>query len=287
MPRAMYLGFIYLVVFITIALFANLLMSVGRVLFRYFQQMYLQSLNKNLENMFIFMSPTRILNISLMCMSLMFILTLVVTKINVTASVIMGAIGLLIPRIFIFRYMHKRKKSFDVQLVQGLEFLASSMKAGLSFIQALENLVENSMPPLSQEFDLLLREYRIGVPLNEALQNLARRVESEEINLMVFSTIITRELGGDISLIFENLAEVIRARQSVVERIETLTAQGKLQAMVCGAIPFLLYGILYIWKPELFATLVDNPVGRLGLYAVLFLQVTVVIIIRRMVDIDI
>ncbi len=287
MSNAIYLGFIYLVVFLTIALFANLLISIGRVLFNYFQQIYLESLNKNLENMFIFMSPTRILNISLMCMSLMFLLTLVVTKVNITAAVAMGIVGLLLPRIFIFRYMQKRKKSFDVQLVQGLEFLASSMKAGLSFIQALESLVENSMPPLSQEFDLLLREYRIGVPLNESLQNLARRVESEEINLMVFSTIITRELGGDISLIFENLAEVIRARQAVVDRIETLTAQGKLQAMVCGAIPFLLYGVLYLWKPELFATLVDNPSGRLGLYAVIFLQVTVVIIIRKLVDIEI
>jgi tight adherence protein B len=152
-------------------------------------------------------------------------------------------------------------------------------------VQALESLVDNSTPPLSQEFDLLLREYRIGIPLNEALQNLARRVESEELNLMVFSTIITRELGGDISEIFDHLAEVIRARHRVMERVDTLTAQGRLQAMVCGAIPFILYGILFLWQPEYIQPLFTSNVGKIAIYAVVLFQVLVILIVRRLVNI--
>ena len=285
MPKLFYLLLLYLVVFIAVAIFTNFMFGMGRIFYRYFQGMYLESLNKNLENMFIFMNPTRILNISLMIMSLLFLGTLVATEFNFTISLGMALIGLLLPRILILRYMGKRKKQFETQLVQGLEFLSTSMKAGLSLIQALESLVENSVPPLSQEFDLVLREYRIGVPLNEAMQNLARRIESEEINLMVFSTIITRELGGDISEVFENLADVIRKRSSVMERIETLTAQGKLQALICGLIPFLLYGFIWAWKPEFIQTLLNSALGKYALIVVAILQMIVLVAVRRMVDI--
>jgi tight adherence protein B len=168
-----------------------------------------------------------------------------------------------------------------------LEYLSSSTRAGLSLVQSVESLVVNSNPPLSQEFDLLLREYRIGIPLNEALQNLARRVDSEELNLMVFSTIITRELGGDISEIFDHLAEVIRSRHRVMDRIDTLTSQGRLQAMVCGAIPFFLYGILFLWQPEYLKPLFDSFAGRIGVYAVILFQIMVILIVRRMVNIKV
>ena len=199
----------------------------------------------------------------------------------------MGAVGLLVPRILLSYYMKKRKNTFEAQFVQGLEFLSSSVRAGLSLVQALESLVENTMPPLSQEFDLLLREYRIGIPLNEAMQNLSRRVSSDELNLMVYSVIITRELGGDISEIFEHLADVIRERHRVMERIETLTAQGRLQAMVCGAIPFLLYGLLFMWQPEFIKPLFETKVGQVAIYAVCLFQVIVILLVRRLIAIKI
>jgi tight adherence protein B len=199
----------------------------------------------------------------------------------------MALVGLLVPSILLSYYVKKRRRTFELQFVQGLDFLSSSMKAGLSFVQSLESLVENSTPPLSQEFDLLLREYRIGIPLNEALQNLARRVESEELNLMVFSTIITRELGGDISEIFDHLADVIRSRHKVMERVDTLTAQGRMQAIVCGAIPFVLYGILFVWQPDYVQPLFKSTVGKVAIYAVVLFQVLVILIVRKIVNIRI
>jgi len=220
-------------------------------------------------------------------MCLVFMFTLTITRLNIVLSVIMALVGLLVPRILLSYYVKKRRRTFELQFVQGLDFLSSSMKAGLSFVQALESLVENSTPPLSQEFDLLLREYRIGIPLNEALQNLARRVESEELNLMVFSTIITRELGGDISEIFDHLADVIRSRHKVMERVDTLTAQGRMQAMVCGAIPFVLYGILFVWQPDYVQPLFKSTVGKVAIYAVVLFQVLVILIVRKIVNIRI
>ncbi len=287
MPKFVYVTLIYIITFLTIAIVANFVAGAGRALFRYYQSRYLQSVSRTLETMFIFLNPRRILNVSILIMCLVFMFTLTITRLNIILSVIMALVGLLVPRILLSYYVRKRRRTFELQFVQGLDFLSSSMKAGLSFVQALESLVENSTPPLSQEFDLLLREYRIGIPLNEALQNLARRVESEELNLMVFSTIITRELGGDISEIFDHLADVIRSRHRVMERVDTLTAQGRLQAMVCGVIPFALYGILFLWQPEHMEPLFHSNVGRIAIYAVVLFQVMVILVVRRIVNIRI
>jgi tight adherence protein B len=284
---ALYLTFLYVVIFFAVAMVSTFLIGTGRVLFQHYQNRYVQNMSRSLETMFIFLNPKRIMSISVVVMSASFLLTLVVTRLNLMVSVIMGAVGLLVPRIFLSFYIRKRKKTLELQFVQGLDFLSSSVRAGLSLVQAMESLVENSLPPLSQEFDLLLREYRIGIPLNEALQNLAKRVESDELNLMVFSVIITRELGGDVSEIFEHLAMVIRERHRVMERIDTLTAQGRLQAMVCGAIPFFLYGLLFYWQPDYVMPLFETFAGKIAIYVVVLLQVLVIILVRKLINIKI
>jgi len=80
---------------------------------------------------------------------------------------------------------------------------------------------------------------------------------------------------------------VIRSRHRVMERVDTLTAQGRLQAMVCGAIPFVLYGLLFLWQPEYIKPLFDTNVGRVAIYAVVLFQVIVILTVRRMVNIRI
>ena len=287
MSKTIFLMLVYFTVFVSVAFISTFLLSSGRSIFQSYQTRYLRSVSRTLETMFIFLNPKRVLNISMLMMCVVFAVTLVVSDLNVVVSIIMAFIGLLVPRLLLNYSIKKRRKQFEEQFVQGLEYLSSSTRAGLSLVQAVESLVVNSNPPLSQEFDLLLREYRIGIPLNEALQNLSRRVDSEELNLMVFSTIITRELGGDISEIFDHLAEVIRSRHRVMDRIDTLTSQGRLQAMVCGAIPFFLYGILFLWQPEYLKPLFDSFAGRIGVYAVILFQIMVILIVRRMVNIKV
>jgi tight adherence protein B len=287
MSKTIFLMLVYFTVFVSVAFISTFLLSSGRSIFQSYQSRYLRSVSRTLETMFIFLNPKRVLNISMLMMCVVFAVTLVVSDLNVVVSIIMAFIGLLVPRLLLNYSIKKRRKQFEEQFVQGLEYLSSSTRAGLSLVQSVESLVVNSNPPLSQEFDLLLREYRIGIPLNEALQNLARRVDSEELNLMVFSTIITRELGGDISEIFDHLAEVIRSRHRVMDRIDTLTSQGRLQAMVCGAIPFFLYGILFLWQPEYLKPLFDSFAGRIGVYAVILFQIMVILIVRRMVNIKV
>lgn len=287
MGDLLFLGLVYLVVFVSVAMVSTYLVGAGRFLFQQYQNRYVRSMSRSLETMFIFLNPKRIMNISVVTMFGSFLLTLVVTRLNLVVALIMAAVGLLLPRIVLNYYVRKRRKTFELQFVQGLDSLSSSVRAGLSLVQAMETLVESSTPPLSQEFDLLLREYRIGIPLNEALQNLSRRVESDELNLMVFSVIITRELGGDISEIFEHLAEVIRERHRVMDRIDTLTAQGRLQAIVCGSIPFLLYGLLFLWQPTYVMPLFETPMGRVAIYGVVLLQILVILTVRKLVNIKV
>jgi tight adherence protein B len=287
MGDALYLTFLYVVIFLAVSMISTFTIGTGRVLLQHYQNRYLQNMSRSLETMFIFMNPKRIMNISIVMMFAAFLLTLVVTRLNLLVSSIMAVVGLLVPRILLSYYMKKRKRTFELQFVQGLDYMSSSVRAGLSLVQAIESLVENSLPPLSQEFDLLLREYRIGIPLNEALQNVSKRVESDELNLMVFSVIITRELGGDVSEIFDHLADVIRERHRVMERVDTLTAQGRLQAMVCGSIPFFLYGLLFYWQPAYITPLFETAAGKVAIYGVVLLQVVVIILVRKLINIKI
>ena len=287
MKEALYLLFLFIVVFLTAGTIAAILMGIGQRLYQNYQRRYLKSMTSSLENMFIFLNPSRILNLSFVVAIFIFFITLISTGFNLVISLALGIVGILVPRIVLNVYQKKRRKLFETQFVEGLDYLSSSVKAGLSLIQSMESLVENMAPPLSQEFDLLLREYRIGIPLNEALENFGRRLDSEELNLMVFSVIITRELGGDISEIFEHLAQVIRSRHKVLERVDTLTAQGRLQAIVCGAIPFILYGLLFFWQPDFIMPLFETFAGKVSIYVVILFQIAVIWIVRRLVNIKV
>jgi len=132
----------------------------------------------------------------------------------------------------------KRVEKFAGQLVDGLMVISSALKGGLSLLQALEVLVEEMPPPISQEFGLILRENKIGLTLEESLRRLNGRLKLEELGLMINSVLVARETGGDLTKVFSRLATTIRDNRKLKENIRTLTLQGRLQGIIMSLLPF-------------------------------------------------
>jgi tight adherence protein B len=118
--------------------------------------------------------------------------------------------------------------------------IAAGLRGGLSLWQALELVPRHQPRPVAQEFALVLRQQRLGLPLEEALQGLAARTGLHDVRMLVATLGIARDLGGGLAEVLERLAESVRRRVAMEDRIEALTAQGRMQGAIVGALPVLV-----------------------------------------------
>ena len=144
------------------------------------------------------------------------------------------------PRMYLKFLGKQRLRKFNEQLEEALTSMSSSLKAGFSITQAIEAVASENKTPISIEFRLLLQEIRLGVPLEKALENMCERLGSDDLELTSTAIITARQTGGDLTVILDRLASVIRERTRINNKLNAMTAQGKLQAMIIGAMPFLL-----------------------------------------------
>ena len=182
-------------------------------------------------------------------------------------------IGLILPE-FIIKFLETRRiKKFQKQLVDGLMVLSSSFKGGLSLLQAMEVLVEEMPPPLSQEFSLVVRENKVGVTLEESLSRLNKRMNIEELELMISAILVARETGGDLTKVFTRLANTLREKQKLKEHIATLTLQGKIQGVVMSALPIFFVSWVISINHHHFDIMLQDTTGRLLIILASFLQI--------------
>src|SRR5690606_29791192 len=143
----------------------------------------------------------------------------------------------------------------------GLSLMSGSMRAGASLNIALEGLVKEQQPPLSQEFALFLREQRIGVDYETSLQHMERRVPLQDFSMVVAALRISREVGGNLAEVLESLADTLRKKHMMEGKIDSLTAQGRLQGIVMAGLPILLAILLNFMEPEAMSKLWTTTVG--------------------------
>ncbi|MFW5878506.1 MAG: type II secretion system F family protein, partial [Myxococcota bacterium] len=132
----------------------------------------------------------------------------------------LGVSGFLTPILLVKRYRAKRLRTFNTQLVDALQAMANAFKAGLTFPQAIEHVSREAPNPLGQEFSLFVKEVKLGVPLEDALINMAGRVKSDDLELVVTSTNISRQLGGNMAEMFETIGATIRERFRIEGKID-------------------------------------------------------------------
>ncbi len=203
-------------------------------------------------------------------------------------------IGFLLPRFWLGRRKSSRLNAFNKQLPDTITLIANALRAGSSFLQAIELVVRESHPPISTEFGRVIREVNLGLAFDTALENMVRRVRSDDLELMATAISIQHTVGGNLAEILDSIAFTIRERVRIKGEINTLTAQQRLSGYVVGFLPIGLAGFLFIAAPNFMAPMFDDRVSVIGLPAGViilaiggFAMFIGFMIIRRIVDIEV
>lgn len=192
----------------------------------------------------------------------------------------------ILPNIIVNAKISKRVKAFDMQLNEGLVMISNALKAGYSFLQSLAVAAEETQPPFSTEFKILLKELSLGIPLEDGLNNLYDRISSEDLQLIINAILIQKDVGGNLSEIIENISETIRERQRIKNEVRTLTAQGKLSGLIIMAMPLFLGVIIYLFDNSYIETLFVTLPGRIMLGTAVFSQLMGWMFIRKIINIE-
>jgi tight adherence protein B len=206
---------------------------------------------------------------------------------SVVAMGLFAAVGLAVPTAVIRLLRRRRLQRLEEQLVGGIQTLASGVRAGLNLVQSLEMIANDGPAPLSQEIEHLLREYEYGVPLDEAMDNTARRIGSSDYELLFAALHTHRQRGGNLGETLDRIASSIREIQRLENRVEALTAQGRATARWLGAMPAVVLGILYFIQPTEVIRLFTTDPGKVILAIVIVLNLVGFLWIRRIMAIDI
>ena len=208
---------------------------------------------------------------------------------------VVGAlIGFLLPRFWLSRRKAGRLNAFNKQLPDTITLIANALRAGSSFLQAIELVVRESRPPISTEFARVIREVNLGLPFDQALENMVRRVRSDDLELMATAISIQHQVGGNLAEILDSIAYTIRERIRIKGEIRTLTAQQRLSGYVVAGLPIGLALFLFVAAPGFMDPMFDNPPAILGLPAGVvilmfggFMMFLGFLAIRRIVDIEV
>ena len=203
-------------------------------------------------------------------------------------------IGFFIPRFWLRRRKSGRLGAFNKQLPDTITLIANALRAGSSFLQAIELVVRESRPPISTEFSRVIREVNLGLPFDQALENMVRRVRSDDLELMATAISIQHQVGGNLAEILDSIAYTIRERIRIKGEIRTLTAQQRLSGYVVAGLPIGLAVFLFVAAPGFMDPMFDNPPAILGLPAGVvilmfggFMMFLGFLAIRRIVDIEV
>ncbi|MFZ5800857.1 MAG: type II secretion system F family protein [Candidatus Omnitrophota bacterium] len=194
--------------------------------------------------------------------------------------------GLVLPSIRIKARETKRRKDFRRQLIDSLMILSSSLKGGLSLIQALEVLVEEMPPPISQEFGMVLAENKIGISLEESFMHLKRRMPSPELEQLITAILLARETGGNLPVIFSRLVYTMRENDKINQAVNNLTLQGRIQGAIMSLLPIVFIIVVYSFNPHMFDDMIKTQTGRNLLVYAVFSQIIGMILIRKLSKIE-
>lgn len=191
------------------------------------------------------------------------------------------------PPVVLGRMRWRRTQLFDEQLPELMQALAGALRAGAGLQPALQHIVPQSLPPLSQEFSLMLREQRLGLGFQDALQQLHRRMPTESCGLVVSALGIAAQTGGSLADTLERIAQTLRARQHWLGRVRALTSQGRMQSHIMAALPVCLLLVLARLEPDAMSLLYRTWYGGLVLAVMGVLEILGMLWIRRVVNIDV
>ena len=183
--------------------------------------------------------------------------------------------------------INRRLKAFTEQLGDCLTTVANALRAGYSFQQAMDVVAREMEPPMSTEFERVATDIAMGVTLEEALEQMNKRVGSPDFDLVVTAVLIQREIGGNLAQILDTISDTINERIRMKREISALTAQGRFSAWVLIILPFVVAAFCWVFNHDQMLIFVNEESGHIALAVALFMEFLGFVVIQKIVDIEI
>jgi len=207
--------------------------------------------------------------------------------IHVALAPLVGIVMGMLPVIWLYFRRKRRLKNFAAQLPDALEMLARSLRAGQSLAFGFNMVATEMPPPIGKEFGHVFEEQNLGVPMDESLRGMTRRIPNLDLKFFVTAVILQRQTGGDLAEILDKIGMLIRDRFRIWGQIQALTGEGRLSGVVLLALPFGLFVAVYQLNPEYVMVLFRDPMGTKMLVTAVIMQIFGALVIRKIVDIKV
>ena len=230
-------------------------------------------------------SGSKFLTIHLLIVGAALLLVNILTK-NLLLTLAVVVLVIFLPFLLINFKTGQRIKKFNEQLPDTLQLLEGALKAGYSLNQSLTMVISESKPPISEEFKITVSEIRMGLSEKVALENMAKRINSELFNWVILAINIQREVGGNLAEIMDIIANTIREKERVLRQINGLVAEGKLSAYVLIGLPIIMAIVLSVMNKEYISVLYTTSIGYLLIGVAVLLMIIGIAWILKIVKID-
>jgi tight adherence protein B len=191
------------------------------------------------------------------------------------------------PRFYVAFRRGQRLRAFNGQLSDTINLMVNSIRAGYSILQAMKAVSEEMDPPISTEFGRVFQEVQLGIPVDEAMAHMLRRVPSEDLDMMITAINVQREVGGNLAEVLDAISFTIRERIRIKGEIRALTAQSRISGYTVAGVPVLLAGVIYLINPEFMGLLFQHTCGHIMIGFAVVGIASGFVAIRKVVDIDI
>ncbi len=200
---------------------------------------------------------------------------------NEILLIICIAVGIALPVVYVKSKQKNRNKKFDEQLGDALMIACSCLRSGLSFNQAMETIAKDMDAPVSTEFATAIKEMNMGIPMDDALENMGKRIKSSHLQLMISAVLVQRQTGGNLSHILETISDTIKERMKLKRQLKTATASGKMSGLIVGAMPIVLLVLFTLINYDFVKVLYTEPRGNIALAVAAGLEIMAFISVKK------
>jgi tight adherence protein B len=202
-------------------------------------------------------------------------------------AVLVGAAGFMLPAIVLYYFRARRQNAITKQLAETLALISNALRSGFAFTQAVELATKQLSPPISEELAQFLHDVSLGASTDVALQQMADRTGSYDLDMMVATIVIQRSTGGNLSEILDTVAETVRERERLQGEIRALTASQRFTGLVLSLYPVMLVAIFFALAPNTWKVLVTEELGRFLLAVAAVFQLLGMVTIRRILRLEV
>ena len=250
------------------------------------QKSYFEKIRIKLLQAYVKMKPEEFVGMSLMSAVILGLILFLIGR-NILFGVLGALVGYKIPDLYIGSIKKKRGRLLNSQLPQALTLISNGLRAGFSFPQSLNVAGKEMDSPISDEFLKVLRDNSLGKPMEEALENLSKRTDDEDLDMFVTALLIQRQVGGNLAEVLDTISNTIRERVKLRGEIRSLTAQGRLSAAIISFLPIALALVISVINPGYLDVMFTTLPGIIALVAAVVMELIGIFLLIKLVNIEI